>query len=99
LIKYIVQCHHAVPSDGWWQCRGHDFEGITNVAIKCVIYCAIDVDACFVLILILIKFLGDADGLLASIWDLGDAISFADLEKLQYIQLWLLTGLKWSAIN
>jgi hypothetical protein len=28
LIEYVVQCHCAVPSYGWWRCRGHDFEGV-----------------------------------------------------------------------
>jgi hypothetical protein len=76
-----------------------NFEGVANVAIERVIFRAIDVDAHFVVILIPIKFLGDADGLLASIWDLGDVVSFVDLGTFRYIQLGLLTGLKWSAVN
>ncbi len=59
------------------------------MAIKCVVYCAIDVNARFVVILILIKILDDAHGLLASIGDLGDAFSFVDLGKFWYIRFWL----------
>jgi hypothetical protein len=69
------------------------------VAIECVVYRTIDVDAHFVVILISIKFWGNADGLLASIWDLGDVVSFVDLWIFWYIQLGILTGLKWSAVN
>jgi hypothetical protein len=67
LIEYIVQCHHAIPSYGWWQSWEHNFEGVADVAIERFVDRAIDVGAHFVVILIPIKFTGDADGLLASI--------------------------------
>ncbi len=69
------------------------------MAIEHVVYCVIDVDGRFVVILTLIKFLGDADGLLASIWDLGDAVTFVDLGEFRYIRLGILTELKWSAVT
>ncbi len=57
------------------------------MAIKRVVDRKIDVDAHFVLILIAINFSGDADGLLASVGDLGDAASLVDLGKFGYIQV------------
>ncbi len=48
------------------------------MAIKCVVDRGIYVDACFVVVLLAIKFPGDADGLFASVGDGGDAISFKD---------------------
>jgi hypothetical protein len=94
LIKYITQCNCAVSSYGWWQCRGRDLEGIADVAIKHVVDRALDVDARFVVILIAIKFSGDADCLLASVGDLGDAVSVVDLGSFWYIQSRPLTGLE-----
>jgi hypothetical protein len=55
------------------------------VAIEHIVDHAIDLDAHFVVILIAIKFMGDADGLLASVEDLGDEVSLVDLGKFWYI--------------
>jgi hypothetical protein len=66
---------------------------IADLAIKRVIDWGIDDDARFVVILIPIELLSDADGLLASVRDLGDAVSLIDLGKFQYIQFGLFLGL------
>jgi hypothetical protein len=63
------------------------------VAIKRVVDHMIDVNAHFVVILIAIEFSGDADGLLMSVGDLGDAVSLVDLGTFWYIQSGLLTKL------
>ncbi len=64
---------------------GHNLEGIADVAIEHFIDRVIDVDAHVVVILIAIKFSGDADGLLLSVGDWGDDISLVDLGKFGYI--------------
>jgi hypothetical protein len=62
-----------------------------------VVDCAIDADACFLVVLLAIKFPGDADGLFTSVGDRGDAVSFKDFGKDGYICLGLVTSLEWSA--
>jgi hypothetical protein len=98
LIKDFVQGHCAVPPNGGWRRWGHDLLGIADVAIEHVVDHAIDVDACFVVVLFAINFPGDADGLFASVRDGGDAVSFKDFGKAGYICLGLFTSLEWSAV-
>ncbi len=94
LIKDFVQSHRAVQLDGGWRRRGRDLVGIADVAIKPIMDCAIDVNTCFAVVLIAIKFPGNADGLLASVGDGGDAISFKDFGKVGYFCLGLITSLE-----
>ncbi len=58
-----------------WRRWGQDLVGITDMAIKHVVDRRIDVDACSVVVLLVIEFPGDADGLFASVGDGGDAAS------------------------
>jgi hypothetical protein len=56
------------------------------VAIEPVIDHTIDVDACFAVVLLAIKFPGDADGLFVGVGDWNDAISH---QKQHYVPYYL----------
>ncbi len=51
LVKYVVECHQRIPSNGngGWSSDGHDFERIVDVCIECVVDSTVYV-ACFVIV-------------------------------------------------